>query len=1785
MANNSQTHQTAAGDYQYLDKMQALQEVSLTLYRTTSLEELYRQAVELGRSRLGFDRLGLLLYDEANSLMHGAFGTDEQGNLRDERDYSEPIEDPRLLQVLHSEERIGYWPETQLRDFGQVIGQGWNAMAVLWSGDKAIGWLAADNLIKREPLTYHLDILKLYGATLGHLISQKQSEEALHRQERARYQMLFDNAADAIVILDNKGNLNDCNHGFIQLLGYGRDEVIGQNITRYFEPASLPLFQTMFPQLLTKGHAEGEVQFLHKNGNAVDVWNKAQLWRNDQGEFQGVVLYSRDITARKNSDRELNLRQSALEATVDGVVITDKLGNILWVNQAFSTLTQYSREEAIGGNPRLLKSGVHDETFYRKLWQTLLDGRVWRGEIINRRKDGSVYPEDMTITPVKSTNNEISHYIAVKRDISQRKATEDRQRQESALLTSLLNSVPDLIFYKDVAGVYLGCNAAFAQFTGREAADIVGKTDFDIFPHEVAAFFRVQDTEMMAQGEARHNEEWVDYPDGRHVLLDTLKTPFYDADKNLLGLIGLSRDITATYQAQEELRRLGYVVEQSLDGTAVADLDGIIQFVNPAWAAMHGYTVDELIGQHLSVFHTPDQLANEVDPVNQRALASGQAQRAEIGHVRKDGVTFPTLMTIDLLRDENAQPIGLVAATQDITDRKEAERALQENQERLEEATRIARLHYWEFDVATQMFTFLPAYYELLGTTAEEEGGYTMSAADYARKYVPDYEASIVEREILNALTSDDPNYSREIDSLNLTKDGRVFPIRVRFRLIRDQKGNIIKFVGANQDITEQVKTEQALRENQARLTEAARIARLHYWEFDVATQIFTFLPTYYELLGTTAEDEGGYTMSAEHYAQNFVPDYEAAIVSSEIGAALASEDPNYSREFDSLNRTKDGRVFPIRVRFRLIRDEEGQIIKFVGANQDITEQVKTEQALRERESLLRTIINSTPDWVFVKDVNHRYLLANQGYGQSLHRNPDDFIGKDDLELGFPEEIVKGDPDKGIPGFWADDDEIMKTGQVKIIDVEPAVVDGQQRFLNTTKAPLKDSAGQVIGIVGFVHDITERIAAEETLAKQAAQLQTVAEISTSVSTILDQPTLLRNIVDLTKERFNLYHSHIYLLDPSGKSLVLVAGAGEVGQIMTAEGRSIPLAQERSLVARAARSKQSIIINDIQSEPGFLPHPLLPGTKSEMAVPMLAGDQVIGVLDIQADQTNYFTEDDANIQTTLATQIAIAVENARLLTETQRAFEELDALTRRLTRESWENYLQTFERPEWGFAYNYGQLLALDPASAEMSSASVASEKQANGLLAQPLLVNGESIGRLALFNEDEEIGQTAVEVAEMEEIIAAVAEQLSSRIENLRLTDQTQAALSESSSLYEASAEMNAAQTYDDILAVVRKFTIAGTAQSVSFSIFDRPWTASQTPDWIELLAVYTKRENQQVIRRYPLAEFPSADTILKANKPTIIEDFDHPTMPIDESIINLYTKQFGARSAIFVPLVVGGQWIGYINALYREPSRFLESDIRRLTVLASQSAISIQNVISVAETKTRADELGVLNEMSRALATMLDPREIIESIHGYVSQLLDADNFFIALYDAQANELNYPVAMEEGKPVQIRTRPFGNGLTEHVIQRGRAVLIEKDLESYVKEQGLTLLGDPTHSWLGTPMISGRQIIGVIGVLHPDSYRYNENHLNLLSAVASQTTIALQNARLFQQTQTRAQREQMLREITARVRSSADMDTIMKTAVKEIGQALGRRTFIYLGGESDQTTPSPAENKKGARDE
>jgi len=179
-------------------------------------------------------------------------------------------------------------------------------------------------------------------------------------------------------------------------------------------------------------------------------------------------------------------------------------------------------------------------------------------------------------------------------------------------------------------------------------------------------------------------------------------------------------------------------------------------------------------------------------------------------------------------------------------------------------------------------------------------------------------------------------------------------------------------------------------------------------------------------------------------------------------------------------------------------------------------------------------------------------------------------------------------------------------------------------------------------------DETER--SRQQLDKRAAELETVARVSTAAATILSPNELLQSVVDLTKYSFNLYHAHVYLLNPNKDTLVLRAGAGKVGYRMVGDNETLPLSRSETAIVQTAQSRQGVIINDLSARPDFTPHPLLPDALSEMAVPLVVGEQLLGVFDVLASVTDRFREEDMLTFTTLASQVAVALRNAELYAE-------------------------------------------------------------------------------------------------------------------------------------------------------------------------------------------------------------------------------------------------------------------------------------------------------------------------------------------------------------------------------------------------------------------------------------------------------------------------------------------------------------------------------------------------------
>ena len=167
-------------------------------------------------------------------------------------------------------------------------------------------------------------------------------------------------------------------------------------------------------------------------------------------------------------------------------------------------------------------------------------------------------------------------------------------------------------------------------------------------------------------------------------------------------------------------------------------------------------------------------------------------------------------------------------------------------------------------------------------------------------------------------------------------------------------------------------------------------------------------------------------------------------------------------------------------------------------------------EQVRQSEQLVRTMIDSTSDWIFVKDLDHRYVLVNKGYADSLHITPEEFIGKNDIDLGFPEELVKGNPEKGIRGFWADDKEVFETNQPLTIENDVVMIDGKERNYSTVKTPLRDVNNKVIGVLAFGRDFTER---EELLKETRSQAEQEALIN-AISQKIQATTTVENALQV-----------------------------------------------------------------------------------------------------------------------------------------------------------------------------------------------------------------------------------------------------------------------------------------------------------------------------------------------------------------------------------------------------------------------------------------------------------------------------------------------------------------------------------------------------------------------------------------------------------------------------------------------------------------------------------------------
>ncbi|MDQ5987010.1 MAG: Sensor histidine kinase RcsC [Syntrophus sp. SKADARSKE-3] len=273
--------------------------------------------------------------------------------------------------------------------------------------------------IPKNPLRLSNTKLRRRSALLKEKLLEKDMNEAALQDSEKRYRRLFESAKDGILILDaDTGKVVDVNPFLLQLLGYSYDAICGQYIWELGVFKDIATSKDAFKTLQDNEYIRYDdlpLETLDRRPIAVEFVSNVYLV--DQNKV--IQCNIRDITERKRVDAERRQLMAAIEQAAEAMVMTDVQGVIRYVNPAFERMTGYTREEVMGRNLRFLKSGKQDELFYRNLWNTITGGKMWEGRIVNKRKDGMHYTEEMTISPVRDPAGRIVNYVAVKRDITE----------------------------------------------------------------------------------------------------------------------------------------------------------------------------------------------------------------------------------------------------------------------------------------------------------------------------------------------------------------------------------------------------------------------------------------------------------------------------------------------------------------------------------------------------------------------------------------------------------------------------------------------------------------------------------------------------------------------------------------------------------------------------------------------------------------------------------------------------------------------------------------------------------------------------------------------------------------------------------------------------------------------------------------------------------------------------------------------------------------------------------------------------------------------------------------------------------------------------------------------------------------------------------------------------------------------------------------------------------------------------------------------------------------------
>jgi len=766
---------------------------------------------------------------------------------------------------------------------------------------------------------------------------------------------------------------------------------------------------------------------------------------------------------------------AAVEQAADGVVITDTTGRIEYVNPAFTAMTGYTSEEAVGQYPSVLKSGRHTMAFYEELWSTIRSGKVWRGQLINRRKDGTFYHEEMQISPVQGSTGETVSYIAIKHDVTERRAAEEEKR----LLAAIVSGSEDAIVAYTAAGTILTWNRGAEAMSGYSAADAIGKHVSMLIPpegqHKLAQLF-----ERLVQGIAVSQYEGICMRrDGRRFPVSVTACLVRNSAGGMVAISTVLRDISERREDERARALLASIVESSADAIHAVGLDGTILSWNRGAELLFGYSSQEIVGKSATILAPPGRF-DEVHQFLATIRNGGVIDPFDTVLQAKDGRGMDVSLSFSPIRNQAGEVVGAASIARDIGKQLRAERKLRESDERFRDVFEHAPFGMCVAGLNRTIIQANTAFCRMLGYTEPE-----LADTTWAKLTHPDdLESS---QRMMEQLLRESGG-CEELGKRYIHRNGNVLWARIRTSIVRGEDGSPLYFVTHVEDTTEHKRAEEVLRESEDRFRVMADCCPASMWMTDAEGETQFVNRAYEEFRGNThREGEGSKWQSLIH--PDDAPDY--------IGAFQRAVRVHTSFSVEARVRRADGEWRWVESHAEPRVSPGGEFLGHVGISLDISERKGAEEALRaseERSRMLASALQCADECISITDTGDRVLYVNEALSRTYGYREAELIGQ---HIG----ILRSE----------------RTSKKTQAEILPATMEGRWRGelwnrskegrefpISLSTSAVSDENGQTVALVGIARDITERKRNEQALRDSQEFAQSTIDALASHVCVLNE---------------------------------------------------------------------------------------------------------------------------------------------------------------------------------------------------------------------------------------------------------------------------------------------------------------------------------------------------------------------------------------------------------------------------------------------------------------------------------------------------------------------------------------------------------------------------------------------------------------------------------------------------------------------------------------------------------